>query len=100
MNDFRDLPQVVMNTTQKVFLLIFLMSFIMWITFGATYPNLSVLIQLKEAGFSDAAGAAGFARYKVYIATWYQVLLLAVWLGSFVGIFLFRENTSFKLYQH
>jgi hypothetical protein len=91
MNDFRDLPQTVMNTTQKVLLLIFLMSFIVWITFGATYPNLSVLIQLQEAGFSDSVGAAGFAKYKVYIATWYQVLLLAVWLGSFVGIFLLKD---------
>lgn len=76
-----------MNDLQKVFVLIFLISFIMWVTFGATYPNMSVFFQSSDSGLG-----VGVKYSKEYIATWYQVLLLAVWLGSFVGIFLFNKD--------
>ena len=58
-----------MNTTQKVFVLISLISFITWVSFPAT-SNI---------------------RYDDYIQEWYQIVLLAVWLGSFVGIYLFKD---------
>jgi hypothetical protein len=60
-----------MNTTQKVLLLIFLMSFIAWITFGAQ-TSTSI-------------------RYGRYLHEWYQIVLLPTWLGSFVGIYLFKD---------
>ena len=75
-----------MNDLQKVFVLIFLISFIMWVTFGATYPNRSVFFQSSDSGFGGPGG------YNIqYIATWYQVVLLAVWISSIVAFFIYKD---------
>ena len=68
-----------MNTTQKICLLIFLMSFIAWITLGATFPRM-----VLEAGVRQYANAP-------YVQTWYQIVLLATWIGSLVSIYLFKD---------
>ena len=53
-----------MNTTQKVLMLICLMTLIVWLTTGSGGQ---------------------------YVDELYQIVLLAVWLGSFVGIYLFKD---------
>jgi len=56
-----------LNTTQKVLMLIFLMSLIVWWIIGVNTPYNNML-------------------YKGY-----QIVLLAVWLGSLVAIYLFKD---------
>ena len=67
-----------MNTTQKALLLIFFMSFTAWIAFGATNVGVTNI-------------ATGYHYRFPYVHYWYQIVLLATWLGSFVGIYLFKD---------
>ena len=66
-----------MNTTQKVLLLIFLISFILWFIFG---------IQL-----SGEHASRYLQRRPKYMHEWYQIVLFATYIGSFVGIYLFKD---------
>ena len=70
-----------MNTTQKVLVMIFLISIVSWIIFGINAP---------EGRFYTGENT-WIVKKNPFTQKWYQILLLGVWISSFFGIYLFKD---------